>query len=37
MNAICAKKYGIEDVASKKDYHGEGPLQTNGIANNIPG
>ena len=37
MNAICAKKYGTEDVASKKDYHVKGPLQTNGVANNVPG
>lgn len=37
MNAICAKKYGTEDVASKKGYHVEGPLQTNGVANNVPG
>ena len=37
MNAICAKKYGTEDVASNKDYHVKGPLQTNGVANNVPG
>ena len=26
MNAICAKKYGAEDVASKKDYHVKGAI-----------
>ena len=37
MNATCAKEYGTEDAASKKDYHVEGPLQTNGVANNVTG
>ena len=37
MNTTCAKKYGTEDVASKKDYNVEGPLQTNGVAKNVPG